>query len=85
MSPSHGREQDWPESFFTLTDKKELSMSYSLAAPCWNCAKKEKCTDHVKLQAAINDIHQDCLSSEGGHMGAGMVVLQCVRIDAKDK
>lgn len=60
-------------------------MSYSLSAPCWNCTKKEKCTDHVKIQSAINDIHQDCISSEGGHMGSGTIALQCVRIDAKDK
>lgn len=60
-------------------------MSYSQVTPCWNCHNKEKCTDHVKLNSAVNEIHKDCLSSEGGHMGAGSIILQCHRIDAKDK
>ena len=60
-------------------------MSYSQVTPCWNCAKKEKCTDHVKLSAAVADIHTDCISSEQGHMGAGSIILVCHRIDAKDK
>lgn len=34
-------------------------MSYSQVTPCWNCTKKERCTDHVKLSAAVADIHTE--------------------------
>ena len=60
-------------------------MSYSVSSPCYNCHKREKCTDHVKIQEAVNNIHQDCLSSEKGHMGAGVIAIQCYRVDAVDK
>lgn len=60
-------------------------MSYGTSFPCYNCKKKDKCTDHVKVQNAVNSIHEECISSESGHMGAGTIILQCHRIDALDK
>ncbi len=60
-------------------------MSYGFESPCFNCEKLDKCTDHVKVVKAINDIHTEHLSSEQGHMGAGSIILFCHRIDAKDK
>ena len=60
-------------------------MSYSVSSNCWNCLKKEKCTDHIKVQKAVNDIHVDCFSSESGHMGSGTIIIQCSRLDTKDK
>ena len=60
-------------------------MSYSNMNSCWNCQKKEKCTDHVHVQNAINEIHKNCISKEEGHMGSGAIVIMCSRIDAKDK
>ena len=60
-------------------------MSYSVTSPCHNCLKREKCTDHVKVQEAVDNIHHDCISSEEGHMGAGTIAIQCCRVDAKDK
>jgi hypothetical protein len=60
-------------------------MSYSNVNTCWNCTKKEKCTDHVHIQNAINEIHKGSLSKEEGHMGSGSIVHQCSLLDAKDK
>jgi len=60
-------------------------MSYSQVTPCWNCLKKDRCTDHVKLNDAVVEIHKDCISEEKGHMGSGSIILQCHRIEAKDK
>ena len=60
-------------------------MSYSMNSPCGNCKKQPKCTDHVKIRLAIDDIHKESMSSEAGHMGAGTIAIQCHRVDAKDK
>lgn len=60
-------------------------MSYSVNSACWNCKNQDKCTDHVKIGAAVQDIHKDCLSTESGHMGSGSIIIQCCRLDAKDK
>jgi len=60
-------------------------MSYSVQSNCWNCHKKDKCTDHVHIQNAVQEIHKDCISKESGHMGSGSVIIQCSRLDAKDK
>ena len=57
-------------------------MSYSLSTPCFNCEKQEECTDADNIQEAINKIHENC-SDEGGHLGAGEVVLMCTRCRAK--
>lgn len=60
-------------------------MSYSVISSCFNCRKKDVCTDQAKIQEAVNNIHQECLSSEKGHMGAGTIAIQCHRVDAIDK
>ena len=60
-------------------------MSYSIMTTCWNCTKKDNCTDHVKIKKAVEDINQDVLSSESGHMGSGSIVHQCSRMDAIDE
>ena len=60
-------------------------MSYGLTNPCWNCTKKDKCTDHVKILQGIQNIHDECISEESGHMGAGEIIILCHRIDAIDK
>lgn len=51
-------------------------MSYSLNTPCYNCTKKETCTDQAKVQAAITNIHHT--TKENGHQGSGTIVLACV-------
>ena len=60
-------------------------MSYSISSTCWNCTKKEKCTDHVHLREAVDEIHKGCLNTEKGHMGSGNIMHQCFKFDAKDK
>jgi len=60
-------------------------MSYSVNEACWNCVKKDKCTDHVKIREAVQEIHKDALSAESGHMGSGNIIIQCFKLDAKDK
>ena len=53
-------------------------LSYSLNDPCYNCNKKENCTDKQDLRDAIDKIHAKGLSNVSGHMGSGQVVLACV-------
>jgi hypothetical protein len=60
-------------------------MSYSVSSTCWNCLKKEKCTDHVKIKDAVNEIHKQTASNEAGHMGSGNIMHQCFKCDPKDK
>ena len=60
-------------------------MSYSVIDVCWNCVKKNVCTDHVHIRNAVNEIHKQCISKESGHMGSGNIIIQCSRVDAKDK
>ena len=63
-------------------------MSYSVINSCWNCVKKEKCTDPKKIQAAVTDIHSEFMSTENaptGHMDSGSIIIQCHRFDAKEK
>lgn len=52
-------------------------MSYSLFDTCHNCKNREVCTDNQKIRAAIDDIHTECLSDESGHMGSGVILIQC--------
>lgn len=52
-------------------------MSYSFTNTCWNCTKQEVCTDHVKVQAAITDIHTGTLNDEAGHCGSGQIIILC--------
>jgi len=54
-------------------------MSYSLQNMCWTCKKRPDCTDHVKIQDAINSIHENCCD-EGGHLGSGSIILFCSRM-----
>ena len=58
-------------------------MSYSISSTCYHCVKKEKCTDHVKIADAVQEIHKDSLSSESGHMGSGSIMHQCFNFEAK--
>ena len=60
-------------------------MSYSISSTCGNCSKKEKCTDHVHIQNAVNEIHKSPSSNEEGHMGSGNIMHQCLKFDCKDK
>jgi hypothetical protein len=56
-------------------------MSYSFSNPCFNCAKKDTCTDHKDIQAAITTIHTK--TPEKGHQGSGTIVLMCTRVQAQ--
>ena len=58
-------------------------MSYSQVTPCFNCDKKEKCTDHIKLNNVVQEIHKDGYSTESGHMGSGSIILQCFNFNKK--
>jgi hypothetical protein len=55
-------------------------MSYSLSTPCYNCAKKDSCTDSKEIQNAIYEIHKK--TYEDGHKGSGVVTLSCFKLDA---
>lgn len=52
-------------------------MSYSFFNTCNNCKKREVCTDHVKVQGAIDDIHTETLNEESGHCGSGSITIMC--------
>lgn len=52
-------------------------MSYSVNSPCWNCEKKDACTDLKHIQEAVQTIHNT--GREGGHQGSGSVTLMCTR------
>lgn len=56
-------------------------MSYSFNNPCFNCEKKEQCTDREKVQEAVNKIHENCCD-QGGHLGSGEILLMCTRCRA---
>jgi len=58
-------------------------MSYSSYNTCHNCKKQKVCTDHVKVQAAINDIHTGTLNDVAGHCGAGSIIIMCHNHDKK--
>ena len=59
-------------------------MSYSVNSTCWNCKKKEDCTDLAKVQDAATEIHKNNLG-DGGHLGSGSIEIACFRLDAIDK
>lgn len=50
-------------------------MSYSLQAPCFNCDKKDTCTDLKRVQEAVDTIH--ATNREDGHQGSGYITLTC--------
>ena len=56
-------------------------MSYSVNYPCFNCAKKDTCTDLKRIQEAVQTIHNT--SREDGHQGSGTIVLACCAQNAK--
>jgi hypothetical protein len=57
---------------------KEIPMSYSIQSPCYNCEKKDACTDLKAINDGVqNDIHTK--SFEQGHQGSGTIVLMCIR------
>lgn len=56
-------------------------MSYSFFNTCHNCKKREVCTDHSKVQDAINDIHTGTLNETAGHCGSGSIMLMCQNHD----
>ena len=51
-------------------------MSYSVSSPCYDCTKKETCTDEKDLREAVTTIHSK--TKDTGHQGAGQIVLACV-------
>lgn len=55
-------------------------MSYSFMQKCFECQKggeeyKSECIDKIILQNAINSIHQ--IGNQRGHLGAGVITLEC--------
>ena len=57
-------------------------MSYSIQAPCFNCTKKNSCTDLSKITAVVQDvIHQTSFGD--GHQGSGWVTLTCTMQSVK--
>ena len=54
-------------------------MSYSLnASSCYNCQKRDQCTDRDRIQEGIDKIHENCLE-ENGHLGSGEIIVHCNR------
>ena len=51
-------------------------MSYSIESKCGACGKREECTDHVRVQEAVDKIHENCCN-EGGHLGFGSISIDC--------
>jgi hypothetical protein len=58
-------------------------MSYSLNCPCFDCTKKDKCTDRASIAGAISGIH--CMPYGVGHLGAGSIDLNCINIEKEEK
>lgn len=54
-------------------------MSYSFNNECSACTKKDKCTDRASIAGAISGIHQ--MPFGVGHLGSGIVKLECMNID----
>ena len=50
-------------------------MSYGILTPCYNCDKKDTCTDAKDIADALLVIHSK--NKETGHQGSGTVVLMC--------
>ena len=57
-------------------------MSYSIQAPCFNCDKKDTCTDLSKITEAVQgNIHQTSFAD--GHQGSGFITLTCTMQNKK--
>lgn len=54
-------------------------MSYGVDTPCYNCKKKDECTDEKKLRNALNDIYDEPET----HQGAGMILMSCINLEQK--
>lgn len=53
-------------------------MSYSIQSPCFNCEKKDTCTDAATINKAVQEeIHSRTYAE--GHQGGGTIVLACCR------
>lgn len=52
-------------------------MSYTIQSPCFNCDKKDNCTDLKTINDAVqNGIHTKACGHDG-HLGSGTIVLMC--------
>ncbi len=51
-------------------------MSWALENPCFDCKKKDRCTDYKKIQEAITEIHKD-----SDHVGGGTVSMDCFNLE----
>jgi len=58
-------------------------MSYSLSSKCGQCIKEGKCTDKNFIEGAISGIHS-VWPSEKGHLGSGIVFLDCQNFEEKE-
>jgi hypothetical protein len=64
---------------------KEFVMSYSLEHKCYGsqeCTHADKCIDRYFIDNAIQNIH--VLDRERGHLGAGIVKIECQNFEPKD-
>lgn len=50
-------------------------MTYGIYAPCNACGKVTVCSDLVRIQDAVREIH-----SAIGHKGGGTIAIQCTNI-----
>jgi hypothetical protein len=59
----------------SLENKEDEFMSYSVSMSCWGCRHygTGKCEDAIKLQTAVDAIHNDWKT----HKGYGTIVLMC--------
>lgn len=51
-------------------------MSYTITSPCYNCSKKDSCTDHYDLNKAVQEVIHTKSFVEG-HKGSGYITLTC--------
>lgn len=59
-------------------------MSYSVNVPCYQCIKKDTCTDYKKITKTVQeDIHQT--PYDNGHQGSGTIVLMCIKMESTIK
>lgn len=54
-------------------------MTYLLETPCYNCAKKEECTDEEEIKSNLNEIVYN-----DNHKGSGILLLSCYNVDQSE-
>ena len=47
-------------------------MTFTLEVPCYNCSKKDDCSDEEKLNKTVDNLVYD-----DNHKGAGVILMSC--------